>query len=240
MGDALRLRLRTQLIIATLITSSALTGVCLLLVRNSVKSELDQQRNEAMQSSTRAFDRVELAQQLDLARVAALLSELPTLKALMTSGHAATIQDASTEFWKLSRADLLVLAIPGGRVMGVHAAEAGFELSTAQRLLSASLARHEQVAWWQEGNELFRVVLRPIVAGVESEQRELGLLVVGQHINAAFAQELAHSSGSQIVLISGNSIVASTLNDRGLLEFSQQVYFQQAAPRQLQIENHQF
>lgn len=240
MGDALRLRLRTQLILATLITSSALAGLCLLLVRHSVKSELDRQRSEAILSSTRAFGRVEREQESDLARVTALLSELPTLKALMTSGHAATIQDASAEFWQLSGADLLVLATPDARIMAVHVVEADFPSGTAQRLLSTSLARHEQTAWWQEGNELFRVVMRPIVAGTGAEQRELGLLAVGQHVNAAFAQELEHSSGSQIALISGDSIVASTLDERGLQEFARNVNFRQAPPRQLRIGSHHF
>jgi len=124
--------------------------------------------------------------------------------------------------------------------MAVHAVEARFPNSAAQRLLSASLARHEQAAWWQESNELFRVVMCPIVAGAGTEQRELGLLAVGQHINAVFAQGLAHSSASQIVLISGDSIVASTLDERALQEFAREVHFQQAAPRQLQIGIHHF
>jgi signal transduction histidine kinase len=236
----LRLRLRTQLILAALIISSAVAGVCLLLIRQSVKSELGRQRSEGIIASTRAFGRVEREQQRDLSRVAALLSELPTLKALMTSGHAATIQDASSEFWQLSGADLLVLATPDAGIMGVHATVSDLPGDSAQRLLSASVARHEQTAWWQENNELFRVVIRPIISGTGAEQRQLGLLAVGQHLNATFAQELAHSSGSQIALVSGDSIVASTLEPGGLQEFAREVNFRSPAPQQLQIGNHHF
>jgi hypothetical protein len=214
--------------------------VSLLLVRRSVKSELDRQRNEAIQASTRTFGRVEREQQAELTRVAALLAELPTLKALMTSGHAATIQDASAEFWRLSGADLLVLATPDAKVMGVHAAESVLPPESAQRLLSATFARHEQTAWWRESNGLFRVVITPIVAGSGPEQRQLGVLAVGQLINTAFVQELAHSSGGQIALVSGDSIVASTLDKDGLSQFARYVSSQQRAPQQIQVENHHF
>jgi signal transduction histidine kinase len=239
-GDVARLRLRTQLILATLIISCALACVCLLLVRHSVKSELNRQRTEAILASTRAFDRVEREEQMDLTRVAALLSELPTLKALMTSGEAATIQDASGEFWRLSGADLLVLSTPDAHIMGVHAAGSDISHATAQRLLSASLARREGTIWWQENNDLFRVVIRTIAAGAGAEQRQLGLLIVGRHIDSAFAQELAQSSDSQIALVAGDSIVASTMDERGLQEFTRRIKFPQAAPQQLWIGSHHF
>jgi signal transduction histidine kinase len=239
-GEVARLRLRTQLILATLIISGFIASVCLLLVRYSVKSELNRQRSDAIRASTRAFARVEQEQEMDLTRVAALLSELPTLKALMTSGHAATIQDVSAEFWKLSGADLLVLATPDTRVMGVQAAVSDLSEISVQRMFSASLAHHEETAWWQESNELFRVVIQPIVAGVGTEQRQLGLLAVGRHLDTTFAQELANSSGSQITLVSGDTIVASTMDENSLQEFARQTSFRLPAPQQLRIGNHHF
>jgi hypothetical protein len=48
------------------------------------------------------------------------LAELPTLKALMTSGDDLTIQDGATEFWQLSGNDLFALVDPGGRVVAVY------------------------------------------------------------------------------------------------------------------------
>jgi len=162
------------------------------------------------------------------------------LKALMTSGHAATIQDASFEYWQLSGADLMVLATPDARVMAVHAAESKSLDSSVQRLLSVSLDRRQQTAWWQENNDLFRVVMQPIVAGTGSEQRRLGVLAIGQHIDATFASGLALSSGSQIVLVSGDSIVASTLQGSEIQEFARDVNFRRVAPQQLQIGNRHF
>jgi len=235
-----RFRLRTQLIFATLIISSAISGVCLLVVRHSVTSELDRQRSEAIPASRSAFGRVEREQQRELVRVAALLSELPTLKALMTSGDRATIQDASSKFWQLSGADLLVLATPDARVMGEHASESALAVDGVQRLLGESRARHEQTAWWQEKDTLFRVAIQPIVAGTGPEQHVLGLLVVGQHVNAAFARELANSSGSQIALVSGDSIVASTLEESQLWEFTQNVNFRRTAPQKLRLTGHSY
>ena len=59
-----------------------------------------------------------------LERENALLAELPTLKALMTSGDDLTIQDGAAEFWQLSGTDLFVLADPAGRVVAAYAKNA--------------------------------------------------------------------------------------------------------------------
>lgn len=240
LGDAVRFRLRTQLVVAAVLVSSAISVVCLLLVRDSVTSELGRQRDEAIAASKDSFARVEQQQKKDLARIAELLSELPTLKALMTSGDPATIQDASEEFWRLSGSDLLALATTDARAMGAHAVQHQIPDSTLQELLRVSTARHEQSSWWQDNDHLYRVALQPIVSGTGTEQRALGFLVVGQQVNTAFAQELAHSFGSQIALVSGDSVVASTLPEDELQEFTRQVNFGHPAPQDVRLGDHHY
>jgi len=118
-----RLRLRTQLLIATVLISSALTAASLLVVRQSVRTEVRGQTASGVFASVQAFKRIEQQEQEELRRTAGMLSELPTLKALMTTEHSATIQDASTQFWQLSGTDLLVLAATSGELMAVHVAD---------------------------------------------------------------------------------------------------------------------
>src|SRR5271167_4558904 len=105
-----RLRLRTQLLIATLLIICTLSGVMLLIVRHTVRNEVRRQVQESVAASVSAFKSVQESRHMQLSRVAAMLAELPTLKALMTTRHALTIQDGSAAFWELAGSDLLVLA----------------------------------------------------------------------------------------------------------------------------------
>src|SRR5277367_1555697 len=113
-----RLRLRTQLFIATLLIISALTGAILFIVRYTVRAEITKQVQESTAASLRAFQNVQRERELDLSRTVAMLAELPTLKALMTTEDIPTIQDASQTFWKLAGSDLFLLARPDGRILG--------------------------------------------------------------------------------------------------------------------------
>src|SRR5579884_2680354 len=120
------LRLRTQLVIATLLIICALIGALLLIVRHTVRAEIDRQVRESTGASLRAFESVQRQRELELSRAAAMLAELPTLKALMTSEDPVTIQDASRPFWKLAGSDLLLLAGPDGRSLGFHVGRSGW------------------------------------------------------------------------------------------------------------------
>src|SRR4029077_8505243 len=96
--------------IATFLIICALTGSILLIVRHAVRSEIASQVQQSITASLHAFENVQSEHEIQLSRTAAMLAELPTLKALMTTQHAPTIQDGSDPFWKLAGCDLLLLA----------------------------------------------------------------------------------------------------------------------------------
>ena len=110
------LRLRTELLIANLLIICTLTGVILFIVRHTVRSEIDQEVRQGTDASVRAFQSVQREREVQLSRTAALLAELPPLKALMTTDDTLTIQDGSKRFWQLAGSDLFVLADPDGKV----------------------------------------------------------------------------------------------------------------------------
>lgn len=207
-------RLRTQLLIATLLIIGLLTGAILFIVRHTVRSEIATQVQEGTDASLHAFESVQREHEIDLSRTAAILAELPTLKALMTTKDAVTIQDASDPFWRLAGSDLFLLATPDRKVLGLHIAASGWTRADAERALSSSLEQGSDSAWWYAHGQLYWVFLRPIVAGSENDERQLGVLAVGYEINSAVAQQLALVSGSQIALATGNQIIASTLSSR--------------------------
>jgi len=205
-------RLRTQLLIATLLIIGLLTGALLWIVRYTVRSEIARQVQEGTDASLHAFESVQREHEIDLSRTAAILAELPTLKALMTTRDALTVQDASDPFWRLAGSDLFLLAGPDRKVLGLHVASTGWTRADAESALGKSLEQGEDSAWWYAHGQLYWVFLRPIVAGSESEQRELGVLAVGYEVNSAVARQLALVSGSQIALATNGEIIASTLS----------------------------
>ena len=213
-----RLRLRTQLVIATLVIIFALTGAVLLIIRHSVHSEITKQVQGSTDASLRAFESVQQERERDLSRTAAMLAELPTLKALMTTEHAPTIQDASRPFWELSGSDLFVLANSNGRVFGFQVRQNGWTRELAERDLVKSVRQGESAAWWYANGQLYWVFLCPIVAGAETNQRQLGILAVGYQVDSTVAEQLSLVADSQIALTAGEDVIASTLAPQAVSE----------------------
>ena len=213
-----RLRLRTQLVIATLVVIFALTGAVLLIIRHSVHSEITKQVQGSTDASLRAFESVQQERERDLSRTAAMLAELPTLKALMTTEHAPTIQDASGPFWELSGSDLFVLANSNGRVFAFQVRQNGWTRELAERDLGKSVRQGESAAWWYANGQLYWVFLCPIVAGAETNQRQLGILAVGYQVDSSVAEQLSLVADSQIALTAGEDVIASTLAPQAVSE----------------------
>ena len=207
----MRLRFRTQLLLSMFAVACILTAATLLVVRYSIRSEIEGQAQSGLSESVQAFQQVQREQASELRRTAALIAELPTFKAMMSTEHAPTIQDASAAFWNLSGADLLVLAGSDGQVKAFQAGPGGMSSRPVWALLADSLRRRETVGWWQDGNNLYRVVLQPIIAGSGSDEHALGVVVIGRQMNTEVAHQLGRLAGSDIMLAVGTARVATTL-----------------------------
>src|SRR3984893_11730838 len=159
-----RLRLQSQLLLSTLLIICALTGAILLIIRQTVRTQIDDQVKYSTDASFQEFENVQRQLQLQLSRTASLLAEIPTLKALMTTHDAPTIQDGSTPFWRLAGSDLFLLADPEGRVVALDVTQKGLDRGTAEGYLGTSLSAGQDSAWWYSGGRLYWVFLRPILA----------------------------------------------------------------------------
>lgn len=233
----MRLRLQTQLLIVMITILSVLTVVSLLVVRHSVQREVQRQTLGAVNSSVLSFDRLQKQQYSALLRTAAMMAELPTLKAAMATNHPATIQDASAEFWKLSEADLLVLGGTTGQPLAAHASESGFSFDAAKRVLR-NLSNDEEESWWQDSTGLYRIAHRPIIAGSGNDRQALGVLVLGLRIDDSVAYAIGRLVDSDVVLGVGDSILATTLpqSERmGLMRRLNSLSSVNSLPRPIQI-----
>jgi signal transduction histidine kinase len=207
-----RLRLQSQLLLSTLLIICALTGAILFIIRQTVRTQIAGQVQYSTDASIQEFGTVQRQLQLQLSRTASLLAEIPTLKALMTTRDAPTIQDGSTPFWRLAGSDLFLLADPGGRVVALDVTQKGLDREAAQGYLRTSLGEGQDSAWWYSGGRLYWIFLRPILAGTGSNAKVLGLVAIGYETNSRIAEQLGFVAESKIVLLADNRIIASTFS----------------------------
>jgi len=204
-------RLRTQLFIATLLIICGLTGALLLIIRHTVSVETERQVRDGTEASVRAFESVQRQREQQLSRTAAMLADLPIVKAQMTTEHALTIQDASTSWWKLAGSDLFILALPDRRVVAFHVTKTGLPSEVVERDLKRSIEQGDDASWWYDNGQLYEVFLRTITAGAGPSSQELGFLAIGYQVDSTVAEHLAMEAGNQIALASGDTLIASTL-----------------------------
>jgi signal transduction histidine kinase len=209
-----RLRLRTQLLVATLLIVLTLLTAVLLVVRHSMRSEIAEGLRQRTNASLQVVENIQQERDLQLFRTAAMLAELPTLKGAMATRHAMTIQDASGPFWKLAASELFVLSDPGGQIFTLHVSKPGWEESLAQVELKNSIKQGVNSAWWYGHGQLYRVFLRPILAGSQNHERQLGIIAVGYQIDSTAAAQAAQLSASQIAWAINDKIIASTLSSK--------------------------
>ena len=207
-----RLRLQSQLLLSTLLIICALTGAILLIIRQTVRTQIAGQVDYSTQASIHEFETVQRELQLQLSRTASLLAEIPTLKALMTTRDAPTIQDGSTPFWRLAGSDLFLLANPAGRVVALDVTQQGLNSEAAEGFLRSSLHEGQDSAWWYSGGRLYWIFLRPILAGTGNNAKVLGLVAIGYETNSRIAEQLGFVAESKIVLLADHRIIASTFS----------------------------
>ena len=110
------IRLRTKFLLSLLAISAGLTVATLLIVSYSVRKRVRENIRDDVRNSVANYQSFQAQQEESLTRSAALLANLPNVRALMTTEDAATIEDASTErVWRdtggpeYSTADLAAL-----------------------------------------------------------------------------------------------------------------------------------
>ncbi len=219
-----RLQMRTKFFLSRLLIGAALTVTATVVVRQSVQEHVQKEIVGSLLNSTATFQNFEREHELSLMHSAELLANLPSLKALMTTQHAATIQDASTDLWHLGGSDLFLLADRTGKVVALHATTPLFSRTHAQELLQNSLRQEDSRHWWVDGEHLYEVILRPIFFGAPSDNSPLGVLAVGHETDERAAQEMGRIASGDVAFSWGNTITVSTLPPVQKAELARQIH----------------
>jgi len=207
-----KIRLRTKFLVSLIFTTTALTFAVLYIVRSYLRNHARQEIHQALSNSVLTFQHFEQQRQTTLAQSAGVMADLPSLRALMTTHHQPTIQDASTGFWKLAGCDLFLLADQSGKVMALHTSTPGFNRDAAQESLGHTLHGEQSRDWWFGGGHLYEVFLQPIYFGSPLDNNLLGVLAMGFEVDEHLAAVVAQIASSQVAFRYGKNIVVSTLS----------------------------
>src|ERR1700730_10495419 len=204
-------RLRTKFLLSMVVVSAALTFTTLLVVRRTVQQEVRLGIQRDLQNSVSAFHNFQKQREVTLERSAALLADLPNVRALMTTHDPATIQDASRDLWQLAGSDLLLLADSSGKVVALQAAPPEITVREGQDFFPLVVSREETRHWWFVEGHLYEVFLQDIYFGPASVHQVLGYLLLGYEIDDRVARDLSRVAASEVAFRYGDSIVRSTL-----------------------------
>ena len=239
-----KLRMRTKFLLSMLLISTGLTCTSLLLVRRSVQGQVKKEIFADLHNSVSTFRNFQRERELTLIHSAELLADLPNLRALMTTQHEATIQDASNDLWRLAGSDLFVLAGRTGRVVALHTASPGLTHEMAQESFGATLSQEGPEHWWFGAHHLYEVFLKPIYFGPAAENRLLGFLVIGYEIDDKVASQVSRIAASQVAFFYGDTIVRSTLTPSQETERARQRVVRSAPdvaePEEVQLGDERF
>jgi signal transduction histidine kinase len=234
------LRLRTKFLLSMVAVTAALTFTTLIVVRRTVRQEVRLEIQRDLQNSVSAFRNFQKQREVTLERSAALLADLPNVRALMTTHDAATIQDASHDLWNLAGSDLLLLADPSGKVMALQATPPEVTVRHAQEFLPKIVARAETRHWWYVEGHLYEVFLQDIYFGPASGQQVLGYLVLGYEIDDRVAHEVSQVAASEVAFRYGDTIVRSTLKPAQEEEWLRGVQKSSEVPDEVRLGDERF
>jgi len=207
-----KLRLRTKFLLSMLLISAGLTATSLFLVHHIVEEQVKRSLVADLDNSVSTFKNFQREREVNLARSADLLADMPNVRALMTAPHDATIQDASAPFWRLAGSDIFVLARSNGQIAALHTTASDFSREMAQASLSASIAEPGAEHWWFGNRHLFQVSLKPVYFGPAAENRLLGFLAIGSQIDDAVASQVSRVAASQVAFSYRDTVVTTTLS----------------------------
>jgi signal transduction histidine kinase len=231
-------RMRTTLMVSLLAVSLGLTVTCLFIIRVTVQQEISKRLQADLDHSLSTFRNLANQRNHMLGREAALLADLPSLKALMSTQHAQTIQDGSEEFWANSGSDFFALTSANGTLFTYSNRGARLNDAAVTRGLQACMTSGEEACLIAFGDSLYELSIQPLYFGPPENGSYLGYVIIGYAIDRQVASEVSEVADAGVAFLINGQVAATTLpaallNDLRLR--GQTLDTVSAAPRRMQL-----
>jgi signal transduction histidine kinase/ActR/RegA family two-component response regulator len=201
--------LRTKLLVSLLAVVFLLTAAVLALVQIRMRAHVSEDLASALRTESSVFNKVEEARRQQAEQSAALIANLPSLKAMMSTHDALTIQDGSESILRTSGADVLILQDASGAMLALHSKSPKLASSSERFLLFRSNQKHD---WWFVNGHLYDLSFAPVTAGADSDLHPLGLVALGREVTP---QSIAGNEGlhdTPVIFERDGRVLLSTLD----------------------------
>jgi signal transduction histidine kinase len=213
-------RMRTTLMVSLLTVSLALTATCLLIIRVSVQQEIRKGLDSDLEHSLGTFRNIARQRNHMLSREAALLADLPSLKALMTTQDPHTIQDGSAEFWTVSGSDFFALSDANGRLLTHSNRGPALSDGVIASGVQACMTYFEDPCMIVFGQSLYELSIQPLYFGPSVNRSQLGYVVLGYAIDHQVAREVSEAAAADVAFLVGEDVAATTVATARLPDLS--------------------
>ena len=215
--------MRSALLLSMLLVSFGVTAVSLLAVRTSLRTRIRQDLRQDLAHSLLTFENLEQQRQQTLIHETALLADIPSLKALMTTSDARTIADGGTEFWRVSGGDFFALTDRSGRALALYhhggsadqpmnQQDAAAQLQAQIEDKSATLAPNEQRLNYIFAGELYEIAIQPLYFGNATDGTLLGYVALGYVLDDRVARHVSNAADADVVFCANGAVASSTLD----------------------------
>ncbi len=206
------MRMRTTLLLALLSVSFGLSAMSLFVIRTSLQRQIRLDIRSDLRHSVLTFQNLQAQRREMLSREAALLADLPSLKALMTTADPRTIEDGGAEFWTVSGTDIFALADRRGVVVAVYEKGRRGGASDAAQRLQAVLSEPGGPHLLQTGGRLYEISMEPLYFGSPASGTRLGYVAIGFALDDTVAREVSAPAAADVMFVANGSIAATTLD----------------------------
>lgn len=213
--------MRTKLLFCFLAVSIGLTTLSLLIIGTSTHRHIRERLHSDLNNSLNTFQNLQAQRREMLRREAALLADLPSLKALMTAPDARTIQDGAAEFWRVSGGDFFALTKPDGSVQALYdSTEAQDDHASAVSELENVLRRAAQRGYLLDRHKLYEISIQPLYFGDSGTGTLLGYVAIGYEISERVAREVSEAAAADVVFFANGEVISTTLTGNHQAEVS--------------------
>ncbi len=211
MGENKGMRTRVLLVAAMALIIAGATFGSLLIVRHQLQSQVTHDLTRDLAHSVTTFENLETQRLNALERENALLADLPTLKALMTTSDRPTIEDGGVHFWKVSESDLFGLADNQGQVVAAYARD----LNDSEQLTADlhQLFKTPTPRYLVSSDRLYACSVRPLYFGREKDGILLGYVISGFIIGPDLLKQISQATAVEAAFLSQDRLLASTLDE---------------------------
>ena len=199
---------RFMLVASLVVVIAGLTASSLWVLRDRLQAQVLHEFSSDVLHSVDTFRASDAERLASLRHENALLANLPSLKALMTTADAKTVVDGGVRFWNVAGSDFFALAGSDARIIALYTrgAAPSEHLRTELAEVLVSPEKHLLLS----GGRLFEFSVQPLLFGTEQAGTLLGYVVTGYAVESAPVREATSFSPAEVTFLS-RGVVTSTI-----------------------------